>query len=256
MGTVVDAESRNDPYDNLFMEINQNRLTRGAPLLLQSSFANKLSINMPGSLGEFRLGVVSDGQPIYLEPGTDTWVKPVAGKLKWTITPGSTEERFTLVLYSRDFNQTLEFHCESYAADHPWYSSSRFYVFTPTNNGFFAHKGILRLTQTDYRNGIQLLPVGNRLFGKKITMTLTGEHGVPDVTPAEPQTMGHLELKWNFSFDKFDKVVPVTARFEAEGVPLGTSFDFSPTADVMTETVSGKLEHSEAIESSTDSAKE
>lgn len=227
------AESDNDPYKNVFMEVNQNRQTRGAPMLLQSSFANKFSIYWSRG-GEFRLGVVSDGQSVDLEPSTDTWVKSVLGKLNWTITPRSVGSRFTLVLYTRDFPDVMEFPCESYAADHPWYASSRLYVFTPTNNGFFAHKGILRLTQIDYQYTIRLSPVGSSLVGKKIKLTLSGEHGAPDVTPAEPQVMDHTGLRWSFSFDKFNEVVPVTALFEGEGISSTTSFDFSPTADVAT----------------------
>lgn len=228
MESGTELKKDNDPYDNLFMEINENRLTRGAPLLLQNSFANELSINLPSSLGEFRLGVVSNGQPPKLEPATNEWVKPEVGQLNWLITPASAEDPFTLVLYGRNFSETLEFHCEPYAADHPWYTSSRFYVVTPDNNGFFAHRGNLPISKTEFEYLIQLHTVGGSLIGENIKLTFTGPDGVPTATPVEARPMGNISLGWRFSFAELGKLVPVTAWFEGDGLEAKTSFDFRP----------------------------
>jgi len=256
MNVSKGAESQDDPYAEIFMEVGNNRITRGAPVLLESAVENKLNIRLYRFYGaEFRLAVISDEQSTpEIFPDSNTWVKVGAGYQIWSITPKSPDSRFKLVLYSRDFNEVMEFDCESYPTGHPWFSSSRFYAITPTNNGFFAHKGVLRLTEPDYAYSIQLWPVDRSLFGKKIKLTMKGERGVPNVIPAEPQTMGNLELKWRFSFDELGEVVPVTALFEAEEIPSTTWFGFSPTADAATENVSSHLDHPRNAEDQTDLA--
>lgn len=258
MNVSKGAESQDDPYADIFMEVGNNRITRGAPVLLESAVENKLNIRLSRFYGaEFRLAVISDEQSLpEIFPDSDTWVKVGPGHQIWSITPKIPDSRFKLVLYTRDFNEVMEFDCESYPTGHPWFSSSKFYAITPTNNGFFAHKGVLRLTQTDYAYNIQLWNVDRSLVGKKIKLTMRGERGVPNVTPSEPQIMGNINLSWRFSFDELGEVVPVTALFEAEGIPSTTWFDFSPTADAATETVSSNIEHHGSVENLTDSAKE
>jgi hypothetical protein len=233
MASGADSKSGSDPFKNVLMFVDAYRYTRGAPMLLQGSIASELSfssVDWAGKSLEFRLGIVSDTPSNYdLTPDAETWVKADAGKVKWSITPKSTDGNLTLVLYSRSFTETMEFRCEFFTADHPWYPNSKFYIFTPTDNGFFAHKGNMFISQSDYQYNIQLYPEGRELIGKEIKLTLEGGDGVPEVTPSGSRPMGAGGLKWYFSFDQFAKIVPITARVEGEGVPSSTTFNFLPT---------------------------
>lgn len=59
-------------------------------------------------------------------------------------------------------------------------------------------------------------------------------------------------MSWRVAFNELE---PVTAWIVSKDIPISTSLDFVPTR-VATEAEFSNLEHSEAIESSIDSAKE
>jgi hypothetical protein len=219
--------SKETPFDDVFMEVGNERQTKGAPMLLKSGFANKFSLTVPSRFGEFRLAAVSGGELVEFEPNAETWVKPVEGKLVWSITPKGAGDQFTLVLYSRNFDDILEFQCESYADDHPWYASSRIYLHASNTNGFHAHRGRVAIAR-DKVLGFEVFPVGKGLFGKKITLTVTGDRGVPEVFPVEPQVIENLNIWWRLTFDPADEGIPFTVWLEADGIAEKVGFEFLP----------------------------
>ncbi|MEX3777118.1 hypothetical protein [Pseudomonas sp. MYb118] len=220
-----EVTQEDSPFKDVWMQMGNNRQTRDAPLLLQNNFDNKLSLNIPTRWGSFRLGVAEGGADVEITPDPDTWVIPEAGKLEFTINPRDTGVPFTLVLYSRSVDEMLVFPCKTYKADHPWYPNSRVYLQASNTNGFFAHRGIVAVAR-DKTLGFHLFPVGKGLFGKKITLTVTGEQDVPAVFPVEPQVIENLDIWWRVTFDPADTAAPFTVWLEADGIAEKVGFEF------------------------------
>lgn len=179
MGSGADTESGNDPYEKAYMSVNGTRLLRGSPVLLQNDTTSEFKIwavDWPSGI-EFRLVVVSGNA--HTVPDSNTWVKAEPGLPGWSIKPEGAEDSLKLVLFTRSFNQTLELSCELFRADHPWYSASRFYVFTPNLQTYVTHKAVIPVSQTDYDYQIILSGVGSSLFGKEMKLEFTGSGALP-----------------------------------------------------------------------------
>ena len=252
MGSGADTTSENDPHEKLVMRVNGTTLLRDSPMLLQSFSANTFTIwGVDWPFGtECRLAAVSGGELVDIMPDSNTWVKTEPGLPGWSITPKSAEGSLKLVLYSRSFLQTLEFCCEFFEADHPWYPASKLYVNMPGGGAWVTHKAVIPIAFWGAEYRITLSRTGSNLYGKETKLVFTGNDELPDYSPVEPQPLLG-QLRWNVKLKNFS---PVTAWIVSDDVPKNTCLNFVHTR-VAIEAVSSNSEHS-GVENSTDSAKE